>query len=80
MGGKYGVCSEPYASVLRAELRALAEILRITCGPLDVYVDNAQVVEGVQLGREWGVGSSREGADIWREIGVCLTNSRESAS
>ena len=66
--GKYGVCSEPYASVLRAELRALAEILRITCGPLDVYVDNAQVVEGVQLGREWGVGSSREGADIWREI------------
>ena len=42
--------------------------MRISDDPLIVHVDNAQVVEGVQLGRGWCVCAKREGANIWREI------------
>ena len=70
--GKFGVCNEQYTSVLRAELRALAEVLRIACGPLTVHVDNAQVVDGVRHGKEWCLDAKREGADIWREIWAIL--------
>ena len=66
--GKFGVCSESFTTVLRSELRALAEILRIASGPLTVHVDNSQVVDGVALGEEWCVNAKRDGADIWREI------------
>ena len=71
--GKFGVCCEQYTSVLRAELRALAEVLRIACGPLKIYVDNAQVVDGVRLGRAWCEDAKREGADIWREVWCMLS-------
>ena len=60
--GKFDVCSEEYTTVLRAELRALAEILRIACGPLTVYVDNSQVVDGVKMGKDWCVDAKRDGA------------------
>ena len=66
--GKYGTCHEQCPTVLRAELRALVEILRITVGPLDIFVDNAEVVEGVQRGRAWGCNPKRDGADLWRQV------------
>ena len=72
MWGKYGVCDEPYATVLRAELRALLEILRNSVGGITVHVDNAQVVDGVQLGKQWCTSSRREGADLWRSIWALL--------
>ena len=68
MWGKFGTCSDAYATVLRTELRALSEILRITVGPATIYVDNAQVVDGVANGRRWCCNPRRDGADIWREI------------
>ena len=70
--GIRGTCAEPYPTVVRAELRALLEILRITTGPIRIYVDNAQVVEGVQKGAAWGSNSKRDGADLWREIWLRL--------
>ena len=66
--GKYGVCDEPYTTVLRSELRALLEILRISAGNICIHVDNSQVVEGVQCGKQWCISSRREGADLWRGI------------
>ena len=66
--GEYGTCDEPYASVLRAELRALLELLRVTVGPITAHVDNMAVVDGVASGRDWCCDSRREGADLWREI------------
>ena len=51
--GTFGTCAEPCTSVLRAELRALAEILRVSAGHLTVNVDNSQVVDGILLGRQW---------------------------
>ena len=68
MWGKFGTCHEAYATVLRTELRALSEILRITVGPATIYVDNSQVVDGVANGRKWCCSPKRDGADIWRQI------------
>ena len=66
--GKFGNCSDTYLTVLRTELRALAEILRITTGPIVIHVDNSQVVDGVANGRSWCCSPKRDGSDIWREI------------
>ena len=66
--GEYGPCDETYASVVRAELRALVELLRISTGPLIIHVDNKAVVDGVSSGREWCCDPRREGADLWRQI------------
>ena len=66
--GKRGTLSEAYPTVLRAELRALVEILRIAIGPLVIYVDNLEVVNGVGLGRTWCCQANRDGADLWREV------------
>ena len=66
--GKYGVCAEPYTSVLRAELRALLEVLRIAVGPIEIHVDNKMVVDGVDHGRAWCCDSRREAADLWRQV------------
>ena len=68
MWGKFGTCSEAYATVLRTELRALSEILRTTVGPVTIYVDNSQVVDGVANGRKWCCHPRRDGSDIWRTI------------
>ena len=66
--GKFGNCPDTYLTVLRTELRALAEVLRVTTGPITIYVDNSQVVDGVANGRAWCCSPQRDGADIWREI------------
>ena len=66
--GKFGTCSETYPTVLRAELRALLEILRVTAGPIVIHVDNQQVVDGARNGRGWCCSPKRDGADIWRQV------------
>ena len=68
MWGKFGVCSEPYPTVLRSELHALVEILRITTGPIVIYVDNLEVVNGIINGQRWCCHPKRDGADLWRAI------------
>ena len=68
MWGKYGAVAEHYPSVVRAELRALLEILRHTAGGLVIHVDNKEVVDGVQLGAAWCCAANRDGADLWRSI------------
>ena len=49
--GKFGNCADTYLKVLRMELRAIAELLRVTIGPIRIHVDNSQVVDGVANGR-----------------------------
>ena len=66
--GKFGICSDAYLTVLRTELHALVEILRVTVGPIKIFVDNQQVVDGVANGRAWCCSPNRDGADLWPEI------------
>ncbi len=63
-----GILGEPHPTILRAELTALRETLRIAAPPLKVYVDNKQVVDGVAKGMEYCVSSTADAADIWREV------------
>ena len=64
----YGVCGELDPSILRAELRAVLEALRVAVPPLVIHTDNAEVVSGVQMGRELACQAAREGADLWRLV------------
>ena len=63
-----GVCCEPHASILRAELKAVLEALKVATAPVCIHVDNAAVVRGFKEGPEWCTSSERDGADIWRDI------------
>ena len=67
-----GICGEPHASILRAELRAVLETLKIAVAPLCIHVDNAAVVQGFEEGPAWGCESVRDGADLWRDIWECM--------
>ncbi len=42
-----GIVGEPHPTILRAELTALRETLRMAAPPLTIYVDNKQVVDGL---------------------------------
>ena len=67
-----GVCSEPHASILRAELQAVLETLKMAVAPICIHVDNAIVVKGFKKGRKWCTASRRDGADVWRDIWECM--------
>ena len=67
-----GVCSEPHASILRAELQAVLETLKMAVAPICKHVDNAIVVKGFKKGRKWCTASRRDGADVWRDIWECM--------
>ena len=74
MWGKYGSMAEPYPCALKAELRALLEILTHTASNLVVHVDNKEVVDEVAQGRQWCCDAKRVGADLWRRIWQSLEN------
>ncbi len=63
-----GVIGEPHPSILRAELMALREVLRMAAPPLTVYIDNKQVVDGFDKGRAYCTASTTDAADIWRDV------------
>ncbi len=63
-----GICGEPFASVYRAELRAVLETLRVAVPPLTIHLDNAAVVRGFTRGEAWCTRVGGEASDIWREV------------
>ena len=63
-----GICGEPHASIVRAELQAVLQVIRVATDPVTIMVDNAFVVQGFREGKEWCTRSGTEAADIWREI------------
>ncbi len=64
----HGTCAEDYPSVVRAELQAVLQALRLALPPLCLHIDNAEVVEGLQRGREWCTAPNRDGAEVWQRI------------
>ncbi len=64
----HGVCPDVYPSVFRAELTAVLNVLRIAMPPLVIHVDNAEVVRGFRLGREWCLAPDRDGGELWKEV------------
>ncbi len=61
----YGTLADVNPSVIRSELRAVLEALRIAMPPRRLHVDNAEVVYGWRAGRAWCVDPARDGADLW---------------
>ncbi len=64
----HGTCPDVQPSVVRAELKAVLEALRVAVPPLRLHVDNLEVVIGFQLGEDWCVNPRRDGAELWRAI------------
>ncbi len=64
----HGTCGDLYPSVLRAELMAVVNVLRIVLPPVVIHVDNAEVVKGFKEGPSWCLAAGRDGGDIWREV------------
>ncbi len=63
-----GTCPDLLPSVVRSELRAVLEALRLAVVPLCIHVDNREVVDGFKLGEQWCTQPGRDGADLWRSI------------
>jgi len=68
IAGLYGPCPDTFPTSLRAELRAVIQLLTLALPPLTIYVDNKGVVDGWANGRTWCCSSARPAADIWREF------------
>ncbi len=66
----HGSCSDVYPSVLRAELEAVLNVLRVAIPPVRIHVDNAEVVKGFQLGEAWCLEPGRDGGELWKEVWV----------
>ncbi len=65
----HGTCTEVYPSILRAELTAVLNVLRIALPPLVVHVDNAEVVWGFAEGPEWCAAAGRDGGSCGERYG-----------
>ena len=63
-----GTLAGPNCSSFRAELKALLEALRVTVGPVKIFIDNKAVVQGVKKGEDWCTSSRSSGADLWRQV------------
>ena len=65
---KYGVCSDRWMTVLRAELKAIDEAIRVAVAPVVIHTDSAVAVAAFRKGRDYCCNSRSDGADIWRRI------------
>ena len=68
----YGTCSEPWLTVVRAELKAVEEAVRRAVAPLTIYTDSAAVVRAFRKGKAYACRATNDGADIWRRIWATL--------
>ena len=68
LSGAHGTCAQACTSVLRVELHAVTQVLRITACDLTLHVNNKMLVDGVARGRAWPCESRREAADLWRAL------------
>ena len=66
--GIYGTCPDHFPTSLRAELWALLQVLRHSCPPVTIWIDNAGVVAGFGKGGQWCVAACRPAADLWALI------------
>ncbi len=64
----HGTCTELYPSILRAELTAVLNVLRVAMPPVRIHVDNAEVVRGFAEGPRWCTAAGRDGGELWREV------------
>ena len=66
VAGLYGPCPDPFPSSLRAELRAVIQLLPLASPPLVIWVVNKAVVDGWARGPAWCCSAARPTADLWR--------------
>ncbi len=64
----HGTCADLYPSILRAELAAVLNVLRVALPPVTIHVDNAEVVKGFAEGQTWCCEAGRDGGELWREV------------
>ena len=74
---KFGTVGGPNVSSHRAELRAVAETLKVAQPPLHIHTDNQAVVDGVRQGRDSCVHSKAVDADLWRSVWDLLDTARK---
>ncbi len=65
---KHGTLPERFPTVVRAELQAVLEALRLAVPPLTIHTDSQEVVDGFVRGEGWSTAPARSGASIWRQI------------
>ena len=66
IAGFYGPCPDHYPTAFRAELRAVLELLVMAVSPINIFVDNQEVVDGWTKGQTWCCSVGRSAADLWR--------------
>ena len=69
----YGVCDEPWPTVLRAELRAIEEAIRRAVPPLLIFTDSSSAVSAYNKGEKYCCSAKADGADIWKRIWAVLS-------
>ena len=74
----YGLCGELDPSILRAELRAVLEALRMALSPLVIHTDNSGVANEFWMGEDLACDVGREGTDLWRLVWQKLTEMAEA--
>ena len=66
IAGFYGPCADHYPTAFRAELRAVIELLVLAAPPINIFVDNQEVIDGWVKGQPWCCSVGRSAADLWR--------------
>ena len=70
----FGVCGEPWLTVLRSELHAIEQAIRRAVPPLTVYTDSASAVHAHSKGPKYCCSAKADGADIWSRIWTMLSD------
>ena len=70
----FGVCGEPWLTVLRAELHAIEQAIRRAVPPLTIYTDSSSAVTAHSQGPTFCCSAKSDGADIWQRIWTMLSD------